>query len=96
VPWAATLKTTKCSDNSLLPGAWITDGSVTYYTDSNAQFIAIISDAYHTYIVNIGKSDYVTKSFAINKDEHEGKITTICLSAKPPSSGGGGGGGSGW
>jgi hypothetical protein len=84
--WAATLKTTDCDGGALLPGAFITDGYSTYYTDSNAQFIAIINDAYHTYIVNIGKVSYHTKAFTINRDEHEGKVTTVCLNKKPPPS----------
>ncbi len=91
--WVVTLKVTACSSSAKLPGAWITDGAVTYYTDANAQFIAIINDAYHTYIVNIGKSGYLSKNFSIHRGTMEGTTQTICLDAAPPSGGGGNGGG---
>lgn len=81
--WVATLKVTDCASSNKLVGAYITDGSVTYYTDVNGQFIAIVNDAFHTYIVTIGKAGYVNKTFAINKGAHEGKITTICLDPVP-------------
>jgi hypothetical protein len=84
MPWAVTLHVTSCDTSANLAGAWITDGSVTYYTDSNGQFIAIINDAYHTYIVNIGKSGYVSKNFAMNRAQHEGTIQNVCLETYVP------------
>jgi hypothetical protein len=93
MPWAATLKVTNCSSGAALPGAWITDGYVTYYTDAYGQFIAIIDDVWHTYIVNVGANQYITKTFSINRGQHEGRVTTVCLDPAPPSTGGGGTGG---
>lgn len=97
MPWVVTLKSTRCDNGSLLPGAFITDGVVTYYTDSNAQFVLVISDAYTDYGVNVGKSGFHTKLFAMNRAAHAGSIQTVCLNEKiPPTDGGGGGGGGGW
>lgn len=95
MPWVVTIKSTRCDNGALLPGAFITDGVVTYYTDANAQFVLVISDAYTDYGVNVGKSGFHTKLFAMNRSAHAGSIQTVCLNEKPPSTGGGGGGGSG-
>lgn len=94
MPWVVTIKSTRCDNDALLPGAFITDGVVTYYTDANAQFVLVISDAYTDYGINVGKSGFHTKLFAMNRSAHAGTIQTVCLnqieSRPPPSNGGGG------
>lgn len=94
--WVVTLKVTDCGTNALLPGAFITDGTSTGYADANAQFVAVINDVYTDYGVNIGKADYHTKNFIMNRANHAGTIQTVCLNRKPPSSGGSGSTGDGW
>lgn len=97
MPWVVTLKITDCGTSQKLVGAWITDGSVTYTTDANGEFLAIINDAFHTYIVNIGQTDYISKNFAIVRASMEGTTQNVCLNREPPDTGGGGGGGGdGW
>lgn len=95
MPWVVTIKSTRCDNNALLPSAFITDGVVTYYTDANAQFVLVISDAYTDYGVNIGKSGFITKLFAMNRAAHAGTIQTVCLNEReerPPPRGGTNGG----
>jgi len=97
--WAVTLRVTDCETGANLAGAFVTDGTNTYYTDGNGQFIAVINDVYHTYVVNIGKANYVTKSFAMNRAQHEGTIQTVCLNRARDTdddTDDGGGGGGGW
>lgn len=84
MPWVVTLRVEDCANNAKIVGAFITDGVNTEYTDSYGQYIIVVNDAFHTYVVNIGKSGYVTKNFAFNRGTMEGKTVTECLDKKIP------------
>ena len=82
--WVVTLKVVDCETNAKLSNAFVTDGAATYFTDANGQLITLISDAYNTYIVSIGKSGYISKTFVIYRPSMEGTVQTVCLDKSPP------------
>ncbi len=97
MPWVVTLQIVDCtSTGTNLSGAAINDGLYVHHADANGQFIAIVDDIYYGYIVNISKSGYEPRQFALSNTMN-GTIQNICLNPReepshPPS----GGGSSGW
>lgn len=91
MPWVVTLHITACSGGANLASAAINDGFQLFYTDANGQFIAIVDDAYTGYIVQISKSGYVARNFALSNTQN-GTTQNVCLNTAPPPPPGGGGG----
>ncbi len=77
--WVVTLRVTNCRTSSTIEGATIADGTVSYVTDVNGQFIAVIDDYWSDYIVSISKMHYHSKTFAMNKAKMAGTLQTVCL-----------------
>jgi hypothetical protein len=96
VAWVVTLKVTDCNSSALLPGAAVTDGTVTYFTDVNGQFIAVVDDYWENYGIAISKANYYTKNFVLTRSTMAGTLQTVCLGPKPPPDPNGGTTNGGW
>jgi len=93
MPWVVTLHVTQCgSPTTNLAGAVITDGTNYYSTDVNGRFIAIVSDAFTGYVIQISKPNYSPLTYALSVTQN-GTTQEVCLNVAPPtppSTGGGG------
>jgi hypothetical protein len=95
MPWAVTMHITECANGHNLPGAFVTDGVSTYYTDAYGNFVAYVyDDTLLGYGLNVGKVGFVTRYTVIYRSQ-SGTTQNFCLDAAPPSTGGGSTGGNG-
>lgn len=91
--WVVTLQIIDCSSPSkYLSFASLTDGFNLYFADVNGQFIATVDDFYYDYVISISKESYVTRTYALSK-EQAGSIQKVCLNLMPPPTSQGGRGG---
>jgi hypothetical protein len=96
MPWVVTLQIVDCaSAGTNLSFASINDGYTIHSADANGQFIAIVDDVFTGYVVNIGKSGYLSRNFAL-ANTMNGTTQNVCLNERPPRPPGESTGGSGW
>ncbi|MCH0542092.1 hypothetical protein I3F58_21515 [Streptomyces sp. MUM 203J] len=77
--WAVTLVLSDCTTGELLPWSWITDWSVTYWFDANAQFIAVIGGMWTSYAVLVMRSGYLNRRFVLDRATMAGTTQYICI-----------------
>ncbi|MET9959384.1 hypothetical protein ABZ128_09915 [Streptomyces sp. NPDC006326] len=77
--WVVTLVLHDCDTGQLLPWSWLTDWSVTYLFDANAQFIAVIDGMWTSYAVLVMREGYINRRFVLDSATMAGTTQHICL-----------------